>query len=141
MQIQQTSDLKPWSDQQWINCLALPTTKLYLDHKDCPKAYLITQEILPEIEIIEFVVHADFQQKGIASTLLQNLFEHAEKNKMHKIFLEVSEYNQKAISLYKKSHFVQINTRPNYYLEKNGIKADAHIYVWYNKSLDNSDKN
>lgn len=138
MQIQQTSDLKPWSEQQWIDYLALTTTKLYLDDKDDPHAYLIVQEILPEIEIIELVVDTTFQQKGIGFDLLHKLFEHAQKNKIHSIFLEVSTHNQKAINLYKKTNFVQINTRPNYYLEKNGIKADACILVWYNRPLDNS---
>lgn len=141
MQIQNTSNLKPWSQQQWIDCLALPTTKLYLDTENYPHAYLVTQEILPEIEIIEIVVDASFRQKGIATTLLQKLFKHAEKNNIQTIFLEVSQNNQQAINLYKKANFVQINTRPNYYLEKNGIKADACVLVWYNKNLDNSNQN
>ena len=141
MKIQKTSDLKPWTEQQWIDYLALPTTKLYLDDQDCPHAYLVTQEILPEIEIIEIVVDTSFQQKGIATDLLHKLFEHAQKNKIHSIFLEVSEHNQKAINLYKKSNFVQINTRPNYYLEKSGIKADGYVLVWYNKNLDKSAQN
>lgn len=141
MKIQQTSDLKSWSQKDWIDYLALPTTKLYLDDQDCPHAYLITQEILPEIEIIELVVDSTFQQKGIGFDLLHKLFEHAQKNKIRRIFLEVSAHNQKAINLYKKADFVQINTRPNYYPEKNGLKADAYILVWYNKNLDKSVQN
>jgi ribosomal-protein-alanine N-acetyltransferase len=141
MQIQKTSDLKPWTEQQWIDYLALTTTKLYLDNQDDPHAYLIVQEILHEIEIIELVVDTTFQQKGIGFDLLHKLFEHAQKNKIHNIFLEVSTHNQKAINLYKKSNFVQINTRPNYYLEKSGIKADAYVLVWYNKNLDKSAQN
>jgi [ribosomal protein S18]-alanine N-acetyltransferase len=141
MKIQQTSDLKPWTEAQWIDYLALPTTKLYLDDQDCPHAYLIVQEVLPEIEIIEIVVDVTFQQKGIGLNLLQKLLEQAQKNEIHSIFLEVSAHNQKAINLYKKADFVQINTRPNYYLEKNGLKADAYVLVWYNKNLDKTTRN
>lgn len=60
-------------------------------------------------------VDASSRRKGIASKLVQKLLLEAQKDKIDKVVLEVSESNEKAILLYKKMGFEIVSKRKNYY--------------------------
>lgn len=74
-----------------------------------------------EMEILDIAVKGEYQNKHIASKLLEKLFEIASQKNIEKCFLEVKENNIKAISLYKKFSFKKISERKNYY--KDGKNA------------------
>lgn len=85
-------------------------------------AYLIAMINQDEVEILDIAVKSSFQGKGIASMLLNELFNKLQKNNVNKCFLEVKEDNIKAISLYKKFLFKEIYIRKKYYKDgKNAI--------------------
>ena len=73
--------------------------------------------IFDEAEITNFVIEKDFQQRGIATRLLQAGLDQLKKKGCKKVFLEVRESNQPAIRLYEKNGFVQLGVRKNYYHE------------------------
>ena len=66
-----------------------------------------------EYEILMIYVKFADRRKGIAANLLD--FIEKEEKGLKKIYLEVSNNNNNAISFYEKHNFKLINTRLNYY--------------------------
>ena len=67
-------------------------------------------------ELNDIFVVQEYRKNGIASVLLQGLFDNL-KGKTKKIFLEVREGNAPAISLYNKFGFTKVNVRRKYYAD------------------------
>lgn len=74
--------------------------------------YLSFRSIFDECEIFQICVDENFQRQGIASKLFQRLLE---SESYQKIFLEVSEKNEKAVAFYKRQGFEIIREIKNYY--------------------------
>ena len=89
--------------------------------------YCAINELLGEAEILTIMVSPDYRKLGYGKMMLEKMIEHAKKHGAEKLFLEVSEHNAPAIKLYKSFNFSEIMRRGNYYLYKNGTKADAII--------------
>ena len=83
---------------------------IYLDN-DLPIALISYSLIYDRIELEYIWVKEDFRKTGIASKLMDKMFE----EKVSNITLEVKTSNLSAISLYKKYGFVVVSTRQNYY--------------------------
>ena len=79
------------------------------------KGYLVTQILCGEGEIHKIGVIPSFQRKKVADTLMANLEEEGKKRQLSKWFLEVRKSNKKAIALYLKWGFAQMDVRKNYY--------------------------
>jgi len=79
-----------------------------------------------EYEILMIYVKFADRRKGIAANLLD--FIEKEEKGLKKIYLEVSNNNNNAISFYEKHNFKLINTRLNYYSIDNK-KYDAKCYL------------
>lgn len=86
--------------------------------------YIGISYVLDSADIISIVVHKEYTQKGIATLLLQEIFEFAKENNIQKIMLEVRRSNIPAQKLYEKHGFKQIAIRNNYY----DNTEDALIY-------------
>lgn len=74
-----------------------------------------------DADIEGLVTKGEFRNKGIASALINALIENLKNQNIVKIFLEVRESNEGAISLYKKFNFNNISKRQKYY--SNGENA------------------
>ena len=85
--------------------------------------------ILDEIQINDVLVDEAYRRNGIASAMLEKLFDFACEHACKKITLEVREGNTPAIKLYKKHGFKQVGMRENYYQDngENAILMDANI--------------
>ena len=90
------------------------------------EGYLIARKISDEYEVLSLATNKKKRRNGIASELLSNLLIKAKKNKIKKIFLEVSKKNFPAIKMYKKFGFFMSGDRKNYYKTSNGF-TDAYI--------------
>lgn len=86
--------------------------------------YIGISYVLDSADIISIVVHKDYTNKGIATLLLQEIFNFAKENNIQKIMLEVRKSNLPAQKLYEKHGFKQITIRKNYY----DNTEDALIY-------------
>lgn len=75
-------------------------------------------------EVMKIAVSKSFQNRGIASQLLNHLVSHCKQTGLFKIMLEVSSINLPAINFYKKFGFNKIHTRKNYYSDR----TDAIIF-------------
>ena len=80
--------------------------------------------ILDSADLISIVVEKSQTKKGIASSLLSNIYSFCINNGIIKILLEVRKSNIIAQSLYEKQGFKKISERKKYY---DNIE-DAYIY-------------
>lgn len=85
--------------------------------------YIGINYILDTADIISIVVDKNFTRRGIASSLLNEIYRFCIENKISKLFLEVRKSNKTAQNLYLKHNFTKISERKKYY---NGIE-DAYI--------------
>ncbi|MBQ8891266.1 MAG: tRNA (adenosine(37)-N6)-threonylcarbamoyltransferase complex transferase subunit TsaD [Bacilli bacterium] len=89
--------------------------------------FLNYYEIYERMEIVNFNVLDQFQNKHIGSYLLDELMKIATSKKIKNITLEVRIDNEKAIYLYKKYDFVEVGIRKNYYNGIDGILMECEM--------------
>lgn len=95
--------------------------KAYVYIKNNEIIAFISYQILYERAELNYIfVKNEERKKGIASVLMDKMFEECFKNNVEKIDLEVNSLNERAINLYKKYNFKVISIRPKYY---NGVDA------------------
>lgn len=113
-------------------------SRLFFEHPTCQfgcflnqqlSGYLLTQNVLDEIEILRLFVHGNFRRKHIGSELFMELIQSIDLQRINKIFLEVSVDNIPAINLYKKLGFKILSKRSNYY----GTGLDAYNMICMNE--------
>ncbi len=119
----------PWSEDNFRNILNLPTTFGIGDEK----GFILYSDLGDDLEILTIAVHPDYRRKGIATNLIKELQNFAQKNQKGKIFLEVNVKNTPAVQLYLKNGFIQSGIRKNYYHEK-GQTFDALCFYWQQKN-------
>lgn len=78
-----------------------------------------------ECEILAIAVAADYQRQGIAQQLLDKSLEHALREDVTTIFLEVAEDNLAAIALYEAAGYKERGRRKGYYRRWHGRRVDA----------------
>ncbi|MDX8395891.1 MAG: ribosomal protein S18-alanine N-acetyltransferase [Mariprofundaceae bacterium] len=94
--------------------------------------YLLTQNILDEIHIMQIAVISLFQRQGIAAQLTQQLIQ--EKHGWKEMFLEVRASNKPARKLYAQLGFSETGCRKNYYTpNESGIREDAVLMTFHQK--------
>ena len=82
--------------------------------------------LFDHIDISIVITDINYQKKGIASALLNQVIRYAKDNNIEKIYLEVRASNLEAIKLYEKYNLKQISIRKNYYSD---TKENALIYM------------
>ena len=87
-------------------------------------AYVGSQTVLDEADIMNVAVHPDFRRQGIAEALINRLVADLKERDIHALLLEVRVSNTPAITLYEKLGFSQVGRRKNYY---HNPKEDALI--------------
>lgn len=114
----------------------LNSTLLYNDLKQDNNYYIIAKMydkivgymgisyVLDSADIISIVVDKNYTNMGIASTLLNHIYDFCKSNGISKILLEVRKSNIPAQNLYLKHGFTKISERKKYY---DNIE-DAYIY-------------
>ena len=77
--------------------------------------YIGMSVVIDEGYFYNLAVDENYRQQGVGTALINALTEYGKANNFRLISLEVRESNQKAISLYSKSGFVNVGVRKNYY--------------------------
>lgn len=86
--------------------------------------YILSQDILDEVHIMQVAVDPDWQRQGIALRLSEHLF--GSKAAMSKVLLEVRASNAAARALYAKLGFIEDGCRKAYYAPNaSGLREDA----------------
>lgn len=101
--------------------------------------YGIIHVVADEAELLNIAVRSDARKNGIGTTLMNILIQEATQRGAARVFLEVRESNQDAVSLYKKHSFFEVGRRRHYYanpledaivLQRNVVEDAAESEAW-----------
>ena len=121
----------PWSYDALAEELQNPLAVFYVAEDveaESAVGYIGMHHILDEGYITSLVVHPGRRREGIASALMKETIEYAERHELKRITLEVRVSNARAIALYEKFGFEKDGVRPDFY---DSPKEDAAIYSLY----------
>lgn len=113
--IEKDSFADPWSLAAFRNFIVLYRTSWVALSEGKVAGYLVTQWVLDEVHILNVAVDKTLRRNGVASFLLDFLFERAVKQKMADVYLEVRESNESAKALYRRYGFAELGIRKSYY--------------------------
>ena len=106
----------PWSPEDFLNLVRDPNSLYYVAEEDGQiVASLGVTNVLSEGNINNVVVAEACRGQGIATRMLELLFEEGEKMGIVDYTLEVRVSNRPAIALYEKLGFVSEGVRPRFY--------------------------
>lgn len=106
----------PWSEAMLLSELRNPACRYLLAEQDgLVVAYVGMITVLDEGNVNNMAVHPAFRRQGIASTLLEQLFERCRALHLLVLMLEVRADNAPAIALYTRHGFVPVGRRRGYY--------------------------
>lgn len=115
-----------WTQTQIEQTLASPSVFCYPFYDQrLLVAYLLAQQIVDDVEILQLSVHPQYLRQGIATKLLSQLLQDAKKKKTARILLEVRVNNVAACALYQKAGFEIDGRRKNYYPTNTELREDA----------------
>jgi ribosomal-protein-alanine N-acetyltransferase len=114
---------RPWTEQEFANLLAQPTTRLFGD----ARSFLLGRMILDEAEVLTLATHPDHRRKGLARATLTAFLDEARATGAARAFLDVAEDNTPARALYASAGFTQIARRPAYYTSPDNTRIAALV--------------
>lgn len=94
---------------------------------DYPIAFINYNIMYERAELIQINVLDKYQNKGIASKLLEYMINDCQNKKVESITLEVKITNLKAIHLYEKFGFKKVSIRKSYYHGIDGILMEKRV--------------
>jgi [ribosomal protein S18]-alanine N-acetyltransferase len=126
-EIERRSYPTPWSRSMFAGELAKPASLCLGAFEDDRLAgYLIISRYVDAWHVMNIAVAPQFRRRGIATALLQKLFEQTEDGSRRGYTLEVRVSNAGAIKLYERLGFTARGTRRGYYTDN---REDALI-MW-----------
>jgi ribosomal-protein-alanine N-acetyltransferase len=114
-----------WTVEQTRSMLDLPGTYLVAGRVgDAMVGFGLIRAIAGEAELLLLGVAPQARRKGHGRLILQRCIEVAARNGADTMFLEVREGND-AVALYRAAYFEQYNSRPDYYVGRDGLRRAA----------------
>lgn len=114
-----------WTASQLSGMAAMPGTWLTLARiEGATLGFALVRSIFDEAELLLLAVDPGWRGRSIGSGLLQDCLSEARHRAITSIHLEVRATNN-AIDLYRKTGFVHVNTRRDYYRGVDGTLFDA----------------
>jgi ribosomal-protein-alanine N-acetyltransferase len=86
-----------------------------VDASDTIVGHLVFWIVHDELHLLNIAVKPSCQRRGLASAMLQHLFEVCRQNRLIYVALEVREANTGAQKLYKRFGFAEVGRRRHYY--------------------------
>lgn len=135
-------DERGWSAAELRATAAMPGSHIRLAvARDAPVGFILFRRTLDEAELITLAVRPACQGQGAARHLLLGMATELEGQEVAKVFLEVRADNDRAITLYRQTGFVECGKRPAYYQTHSGNRIDALcLCLILNKSPDFKEK-
>src|SRR6266496_745842 len=131
-EIERLSYPTPWSRSMFAGELAKPASVcLGAFEGEQLAGYLIISRYVDAWHVMNIAVSPAFRRRGIATALLQRLFELTEDGSRRGYTLEVRVSNEGAIKLYERLGFTARGTRRGYYTDN---REDALI-MWRDAEL------
>lgn len=125
--IENASQSHPWSGPVMARYLKHPDNIWILEKTGKAVGFAVVTQVVGEAELLDIVVHPDYQGQGLGHQLLEFVLELVRTGGCERIFLEVRRSNLGAIHLYEKMGFCQVGMRRDYYPTARG-REDALLY-------------
>lgn len=110
-----------WSTEDFEELISDPSVTLVA----LEGGFILCRQILDEAEILTLAVKPELHRQGLATNLVNMAVDLARQSGATKMFLEVADDNQSAISLYRKTGFLNSGKRAAYYRRPDGARVDA----------------
>ncbi|MBU6507855.1 MAG: ribosomal protein S18-alanine N-acetyltransferase [Alphaproteobacteria bacterium] len=118
----------PWERRALSRLLTLPTMHARLaEAGGKPAGFILALVVGGEAEILTLCVDPITRRRGVARTLLADLYAAARAARSSRIVLEVAADNDVARALYAAEGFTAVGRRPAYYRRPDAAAADALI--------------
>ena len=114
---------RPWSESEFTDLLKQRGMILCGD----AKSFILGRIIGDEAEVLTVATHPNHQRQGYARAQLVQFISQALTQNVESVFLEVSESNGAAKSLYYNQGFHKVGHRSQYYDTADGGKIGADI--------------
>ena len=114
---------RPWTEAEFESLLNSPNVKVF----QRTGGFAIFRFAGPEAELLTIAVDPAFRRQGIAKELMSAGHESAKLAGVKEVFLEVSEENSAAKSLYEQIGYEVRAVRKNYYIGPNGQKINGLV--------------
>lgn len=129
--IEIAAHLVPWSLGTLKNNVGNRYHNLKILLNDQIAGFAICQTVSDEATLFNIAIHPDFQGQKLGYTLLNALIEQLRKKGILTLWLEVRESNRRAIKLYEKLNFNEVDVRKNYYPTPDAKRENAVIMAAY----------
>jgi [ribosomal protein S18]-alanine N-acetyltransferase len=120
----------PWDEAAILSLLEHPASTSLVAVAGDPKViagFVIGQLAADEAEILSVGVAPDWQRTGLGRMLIEGLIRAVKRGEANRLFLEVAEDNQAAITMYKSLQFSETGRRKQYYQRSAGPAVDALV--------------
>lgn len=126
IEIENNSFSVPWVEKGFTEELEIPGSFNFLafDESDNVAGYIVFRLLLDEIHLLKIAVKSDQRRLGTGMNLMEKLLCVSTSKNAYVIYLEVSAVNMPAISLYKKTGFVETGRRYKYYGEEDALNME-----------------
>lgn len=114
---------RPWAEVEFDSLLKSTNVKLFYEDG----GFAIFRFAGPEAELLTIAVDPNKRRQGIANKLISSGHESAKNASVEDVFLEVSEENPAAKSLYEQFGYTIQALRKNYYVGPNGQKINGLV--------------
>ena len=119
-----------WDEAAVTSLLEHPAATSLIAVSGDPKVlvgFVIGQLAADEAEILSIGVAPDWQRAGLGKMLVQGLIRAVKRGEAKRLFLEVAEDNEAALTLYKGLGFTESGRRKRYYVRVEGEAVDAIV--------------
>ncbi|MBL1352625.1 MAG: ribosomal protein S18-alanine N-acetyltransferase [Zetaproteobacteria bacterium] len=126
-ELNQQSFSEAWSKKSLLDVMLAGFDLYVCEHESLLIAYLLSQDILDEVHIMQISVHPQFQRQGIGRQLTKKLLH--DKSEHILVLLEVRASNLAAQTMYQNLGFQHIGRRKGYYTPENQGEAREDAMV------------
>ena len=117
-----------WSEGVFADLLIKPHHRTYVfDVEGEIVSFVVMTVVAGEGEILTICTDPNFQKRGLARMLLEQVITTVRNEGAESLFLEVAIDNPAALRLYESVGFKKTGRRKAYYTRKDKPPADAHI--------------
>jgi ribosomal-protein-alanine N-acetyltransferase len=92
-----------------------------------PCGFVMSRLAADEAEILTIAIDASMRGQGLGRMLLERHLQGLQRHGVARLFLEVEEFNEPALALYRRFGFARVGERPGYYAKPDGSRALALI--------------
>ena len=106
---------EPWSEEGILEAYRLGTRFFVAESGKNFMGYIGIKAVIDEGYITNVAVYPQYRRTGVATALLNKVFEYAEEKRLSFVSLEVRASNTAAVSLYEKTGFKEEGRRKDFY--------------------------